>query len=222
MDETLETLETLPKDILVLLALELDFNDFINLSQTSSKINEKICRNRYFWINKLMKDYGILENEAKNKYLLIKNLLYTDPNQVLNLGFKTENLKLIKSSIELGADLMYIKDYYLPISKSLAFEDENILKYFLEISFDDFNIFHVINDVIIIFSYNKYNREQKCKMTLKLYSIFLPYISKKLIDKKDKKFWITVLRKLEEFHDDKHIDDAFFNKWIDFYRKMAL
>ena len=45
------------RDVLFSIALELDLPDIVNLCRTSMKVNEYVCRNRNFWINKIKKDY---------------------------------------------------------------------------------------------------------------------------------------------------------------------
>ena len=45
------------RDLLFLIALEMDLPEIIKLCETSSKINEYVCNNRNFWINKIKKTY---------------------------------------------------------------------------------------------------------------------------------------------------------------------
>lgn len=47
----------LPKDIQVELALELDNSSLIKLCSTSSRFNNNICLNNFFWIKKLKREY---------------------------------------------------------------------------------------------------------------------------------------------------------------------
>ena len=78
---------SLHKDILILIALELEYYDIINLCKSHVKFNEKIYKqDNDFWRNKLLKDFGhnkehfsnlfLLENEdVSNKY--IYKLIYS-------------------------------------------------------------------------------------------------------------------------------------------------
>lgn len=51
------TLETLPKDVLVLLALRMSPPDLMNFCLTKKRFNESVCNNRDFWVEKLKRDY---------------------------------------------------------------------------------------------------------------------------------------------------------------------
>ncbi len=50
-------MESLPKDVLVLLAFDLDYADILKLCSSTKRINRAICDNEYFWRNKLYKTY---------------------------------------------------------------------------------------------------------------------------------------------------------------------
>lgn len=54
----IHTLETLPKDVLMYLALEFNIIDIINLCKSSKKINDKICKQKHFWSNKFINEFG--------------------------------------------------------------------------------------------------------------------------------------------------------------------
>lgn len=49
-------MESLPKDVLALIALDMDIEYVIRLCQSSPVFNNKICKNDYFWQNKLHSD----------------------------------------------------------------------------------------------------------------------------------------------------------------------
>jgi len=72
----------LPKDILVLLALDLDINTLLNLCLSSKKINRKVCENRDFWRSKLNKDFPMIVvksgQDPKQLYLSWKKLEDTE------------------------------------------------------------------------------------------------------------------------------------------------
>lgn len=70
-------MENVPKDILVLIALELDLPNLVNLCRSHKEINRKVCQNDAFWIQKLQRDFpravpstveGFSELPAKKKY----------------------------------------------------------------------------------------------------------------------------------------------------------
>ena len=47
----------LPKDVLALLALELNYPDIIRLCLTNSRFNQIVCQSDSFWRNKAIKEY---------------------------------------------------------------------------------------------------------------------------------------------------------------------
>ena len=50
-------ISSLPKDVILLLALELNYPDIISLCQTSSRFNQLVCQSDSFWRNKMLRDY---------------------------------------------------------------------------------------------------------------------------------------------------------------------
>lgn len=50
-------MEALPKDLLLYIAMMLDYPDILKLCNSNSQINEKVCMNEIFWLNKIKKDY---------------------------------------------------------------------------------------------------------------------------------------------------------------------
>ena len=61
------------KDVLTLLALELNYIDIISLCSTSKRTNRYVCQNKNFWKNKLRKDFGFVFL-SKNPQILYKEL----------------------------------------------------------------------------------------------------------------------------------------------------
>ena len=72
-------MESLPKDVLTPIALHLDRSDILNLCGTSGYLNDKICNNKYFWLQKLKKDFlfhfddYIEDGDPKKAYQLLYN-----------------------------------------------------------------------------------------------------------------------------------------------------
>ncbi len=50
-------MENLPKDVMRLMALELDMPDILNYCLTNKKFNATICESQTFWRNKYMNDF---------------------------------------------------------------------------------------------------------------------------------------------------------------------
>ena len=51
-------MESLPKDLLIQLALELDLPSILNYCRSSKKFNNLICNNYTFWMNKHIRDFN--------------------------------------------------------------------------------------------------------------------------------------------------------------------
>jgi hypothetical protein len=64
------SLEQLPKDVLIELAMELPLKDVTKLCQSSARFNESICNSNIFWQKKVLRDFNVLVdvNQAKRIY----------------------------------------------------------------------------------------------------------------------------------------------------------
>lgn len=90
-------METLSKDVLVLLAMELNYVDILKFCQSSKRINRYVCENSDFWRNWLYKEYpaaGELKvfTEEDNSASGFAKPVYVRPELVeflrhTNLGF---------------------------------------------------------------------------------------------------------------------------------------
>lgn len=212
----------LPKDILVFMALNLDLPEILSLCQTNSEFNDRICKNNYFWLNKLDRDYGLKSDlsNAKREYSSIKDLLRIDPRKVFGKGIYTENFKLVKAAVDSGfVPHNLFEDYYL-ISKSLGFESDEILRYVLYNVINTGNIDHLIRKATDAITYHK-DLDIRCIMFKRLYSIVLPYASEIVDNNKYRNFWKTVVMKLKENIEEECIDQNFYNKWIGFYQELS-
>lgn len=80
-------MESLPRDVLVYLALELDLLDIVNLCKSNKKIDEKICKNHHFWRNKINRDYP-----NKSQQELIEKAMATDSLDLFKFILKSDNI----------------------------------------------------------------------------------------------------------------------------------
>ena len=103
-------MEKLSRDTLILIALEMDLSSILELCKTNKRINEKICQNDMFWLNKIKKErpkfLPALEDKLKFKsykdlYMKLENS--GDTVYMLNLGDKNVNVK--------GDIFAYFKNY---------------------------------------------------------------------------------------------------------------
>jgi len=98
-------LDKLPKDVVLLTALNLKYNEIMNLCNTSKKYDSMICKNRDFWIKKLMQDFKVDPNTIvgdprkyykdliKPKYYVLVDTGYERPDayQDITLQLQTTN-----------------------------------------------------------------------------------------------------------------------------------
>jgi len=60
-------MDKVTKDLLVLVALELNAIDLLNFCDSSGEINRKVCSNKDFWLKRFAKDYPLLDiSKVKN------------------------------------------------------------------------------------------------------------------------------------------------------------
>lgn len=213
----------LPKDIQILLALDLDIETIIRLCQTSEIVNKKICKNNNFWLNKLLKDYNIRKplKDAKKEYLRIDNLVKNYPNLFLEGGIETENFNMVKKSIEFGADPNSNLNGTYPISEALGFKSPEILNYLVEKSIDNTSLKIIVS---LLNTVQEGGKEQRCMKFLRFYETFLPALSKTNEYKKDKYkgFWTAVLSKFEEvYRTEDCIKDTAYKNLKPLYVKMT-
>ena len=63
-------METQPKEILILYALDLDLPELINFCRSNKIINDKVCNNKDFWFQRLYKDFDFDLNLIKKISIL--------------------------------------------------------------------------------------------------------------------------------------------------------
>jgi len=84
-------MENLPKDVLVLLAMELSYPEILKFCQTNKKIDRAVCENIYFWINKYPSSVLIEDRDYKKfkKFIALgRKALANIPDQNFqNSGF---------------------------------------------------------------------------------------------------------------------------------------
>ncbi len=103
-------MEKLSRDTLILLALEMDMGEILNMCQTNKRINEKICKNDMFWLNKIRKERPNFLSSMVDK-LKFKN--YKDLYMKLqNSGDKVYKLYFDTGDINVkGYIFDYLKNY---------------------------------------------------------------------------------------------------------------
>lgn len=112
-------MDTLPDDLINYLSLDMDLQDVLNLCQTSKEFRDRICNNKYYWINRLKKDYEITYDSsfgnAKDLYMDTKKYLSKmgSPlnngsyfiNDVLDDAAAAGNINMIRVALMKGANV---------------------------------------------------------------------------------------------------------------------
>ena len=59
-------MDTLPKDVIMLMVVDFDLSDLLNLCLSNKYYNNILCKNKTFWMNKILHDYGKFGHVPKN------------------------------------------------------------------------------------------------------------------------------------------------------------
>ena len=118
------------RDFWVLLAMEMDLPEIINTCLTSKKIDLYVCKNDFFWLNKVKKDFGlsITKTKAKSYYFELYNLLkkYT-PVEIWNQGIDEKRIDKVLLAIHKNINLTELfkdrRTFILFIKRILDFYD---------------------------------------------------------------------------------------------------
>ena len=210
-------MEKLPKDILIEIALDLDLQDVFGYCLSSKYINEIVCENKIFWINKLYKDFNIDHREsklsAKKYYLEINNLLKKyNFDTLLRYGLINNRNDLVKIAIYKNASLSYFN--FNDFQKIKLLDEKLIDILFNEKTKALKNISEFLNLISSI------DRDKKLQVIYYLYDFIFPKALK--VFGKNNNFWVHALIKLKEFYNDS--PEYFFNLYnekINFYEELA-
>lgn len=137
----------------------MDLSDISSLCRSSSKFNDLICNNQHFWMNKLIKEYGLdienlkyfssrypYEGNYKKYYKFLRDEL-KDPNGALKraTSFQTNDYNLAILALKKGAIPKADEhEYLLPLVT--GYGDMDLVKILIGKGFD----IHVADDLPLI------------------------------------------------------------------------
>jgi len=121
-------MDKLPPDLLIKIALDLDYPELIALCRTSSILNNKICNNMIFWRNKFVRDFPN-ERIPYNPKLFYKNLFIVNNKNIFEQLFAWVRFKVKLTNLD--DNIVALK---------------NNLKYELELSDDRHNLTAAFED----------------------------------------------------------------------------
>lgn len=112
---------SLPEDVLIETALNLDNESLMNLCLTNKKTYDKICANDVFWKRKFVKDERVAPSDYqgtwKNLYENYRNIYFMDPGTIdAEIGFfKHPLVEYSSKKIFVKPQTLYEKFNLLPI-----------------------------------------------------------------------------------------------------------
>ena len=130
-------IDSLPKDILIEIAIELDLPDIVKWCSINKRINSLTGQNETFWMCKFIHDYG---NYSKNSDLTWKEfyklVTITKPNDLLWKGVKENVLSYVVVALKRGADIEHEKQIRFYIYNPLSLASTNghlkVVKYLVK------------------------------------------------------------------------------------------
>jgi len=94
-DQNIKNLANQPTEIVSKFAIDLNYKDIINLCQSNKELNEKLCKNKYFWFQKYKKQQ--LGNKTFKQYYQVvsswnEHFVYVLDEMInfINLNFKIQ------------------------------------------------------------------------------------------------------------------------------------
>lgn len=89
-------MEKIPKDVLILIALEFDLREILKFCSTSKYINRTICESQIFWRKKISREYPHLNINNVEKFRNLYNYLKlrTEYSKDAKLGYLLDDDKI--------------------------------------------------------------------------------------------------------------------------------
>ena len=131
----------LPKDLIIQIALELDFPDIFPFCLTSLRHNELVCDNEDFWRRRLIRDKQLLGKrdiqdiqDPKQYYLEKRAQFFEFLDKKLFSFAYNGNLPMVIKTLKLGANPNHINYSMLQSPLTIAAENGNfpMVKYLIE------------------------------------------------------------------------------------------
>ncbi|GAG28018.1 unnamed protein product, partial [marine sediment metagenome] len=125
-------MNNLPKDLIIYYALMMDLPEILSLCLSSKKFNNIVCKNKTFWMNKLIHDYqvhNLPKGHTYKSYYKHINEKLKNVNKLLMDSSKEANLDLVRLALEKGADI-YAQNKALRLAS--AYGHLQIVKYLVD------------------------------------------------------------------------------------------
>ncbi len=134
-------MDTLSKDALVLLAMELDYADIIKFCQTSKKVDRYVCQNNDFWRNRLYKEYPFSRNlDTTNSRKLYREI----SNEIKNVNtFSTQDVLGFNTPVYIREELVnFLSQADLGVTKNHQIPINCLIQYSLSKGISTITILH--------------------------------------------------------------------------------
>ena len=114
-------METLPKDVIVKLALELENEDILKLCSSSKRYNEYVCKNEKFWLNKIRKEYPyITDIKSYKKNIFKRGITYKEIYETF-FGSIVANIEIDIYHNEKNVEKLS-RVYFFPLTESPLYQ----------------------------------------------------------------------------------------------------
>ena len=153
------------KQSLILIAMELDLPSLLNFCKSGKFINDSVCKNKYFWINKLKRDYNfVFTNNSDN------------PREYYKLLYKAENKPGTSLETAVSSGYTDLVDYLLK-NKDIK---PAYLSYIIKET-DDVDMLDILIPKLINMDphFNIYELEEYTKDDKKLFKRYKKYVIQK-------------------------------------------
>lgn len=124
--------EKLHRDVLIYIALQMDAPEILSLCRTNSRINEIICENDKFWMNKVIKDYPeIFDSPYRDTYgnsykeiyeLLSQEYMYINIDYAIEYTYYDDDDKEQTDRINVSREVEINTRIPLPEIKNLIYD----------------------------------------------------------------------------------------------------
>jgi hypothetical protein len=101
-------METVPKNVMINLALKLNFKDIKSLCLTSTRFNEIICESKIFWRKKLIKEYPNIDISNVSEF---KKLYFYLNEKIEDVNVKVKEGQFFIDDIEMEKYGKYFTEY---------------------------------------------------------------------------------------------------------------
>lgn len=138
------------KDILFLIAEQLEHTDMINFTQTSKTIYSKLWTNEYFRY-RLWKRYPLVDNIFFNSAIPTLISIEDEVNEIdIFTAIKDNDITLVQALLSKGININQVKKWCNPIGKSIIHDRKNIFNFLISDKLYEYQLEKGYDTLVII------------------------------------------------------------------------